>query len=83
MKAKVPAALAAVLLHEGGYSNHPSDSGGATMWALPSGVYDNYRKSQGNKPQAVKQINSAERVRSTAVADQERQASGRYGLCGL
>ncbi|MEJ1118915.1 glycoside hydrolase family 108 protein [Phyllobacterium sp. CCNWLW109] len=61
MNAKFPAALAAVLVHEGGYSNQPSDPGGATMWGVTQRVYVNYRKSQGKKPQPVKQINSAER----------------------
>ncbi|MCO4316355.1 glycoside hydrolase family 108 protein [Phyllobacterium sp. 21LDTY02-6] len=61
MKAKFSSALANVLVHEGGYSNHPKDPGGATMWGVTQRVYDNYRKSQGKKPQPVKKINAAER----------------------
>ena len=61
MKAKFSAALANVLVHEGGYSNHPKDPGGATKWGVTQRVYDNYRKSLGKKPQQVKNINAAER----------------------
>ncbi len=31
------------------------------MWGVTQRVYDNYRKSQGKKPQPVKHVNSAER----------------------
>ncbi|MBZ9653563.1 glycosyl hydrolase 108 family protein [Phyllobacterium lublinensis] len=41
MKAKFSSALANVLVHEGGYSNHPKDPGGATMWGVTQRVYDN------------------------------------------
>jgi lysozyme family protein len=34
-------ALARLLVHEGGYSNHPSDPGGPTNWGIP--IFD-YRK---------------------------------------
>jgi lysozyme family protein len=34
MKATYREALAAVLVHEGGYSNHPDDPGGATNWGI-------------------------------------------------
>ncbi|MDQ0996856.1 lysozyme family protein [Phyllobacterium ifriqiyense] len=61
MKAKFPAALAAVLVHEGGYSNHPQDPGGATMYGVTQRVYDGYRKGLGKKTQTVKNISVQER----------------------
>lgn len=61
MKATFAKAMPALLVHEGGYSNHPKDPGGATMWGVTQRVYDNYRKSKKQKPQPVKQINPAER----------------------
>ncbi|WP_431322213.1 glycosyl hydrolase 108 family protein [Rhizobium sp. YTU87027] len=39
--------LSKVLVHEGGYSNHPEDPGGATMKGVTQRVYDEYRRSIG------------------------------------
>lgn len=39
--------LSAVLKHEGGYSNHPSDPGGVTLEGIIQRVYDGYRTSKG------------------------------------
>ena len=36
--------LAAVLVHEGGYSDHPKDPGGPTMKGVTQRVYDDYRR---------------------------------------
>lgn len=54
-------ALAKVLVHEGGYINHPEDPGGATNQGITQKVYDDYRKTMGNKPQAVKLLSNTER----------------------
>lgn len=53
-------ALAAVLVHEGGYSNHPSDPGGPTMKGVIKRVYDDYRRSRGESVRDVRQITEAE-----------------------
>ncbi|TGT36209.1 glycoside hydrolase family 108 protein [Mesorhizobium sp. M8A.F.Ca.ET.165.01.1.1] len=52
--------LARVLAHEGGYSNHPADPGGATMKGVTQRVYDGYRKGKGLAPRPVKGIQTAE-----------------------
>ncbi|MGU3496336.1 glycoside hydrolase family 108 protein [Xanthobacteraceae bacterium A53D] len=41
------AALARVLVHEGGYSNHPKDPGGVTLQGVIQRVYDGYRADMG------------------------------------
>ena len=53
-------ALPKVLIHEGGYSNHPKDPGGATMKGVTQRVYDDYRKTVGQPPRPVKGISDAE-----------------------
>ncbi|MBZ9706077.1 glycoside hydrolase family 108 protein [Mesorhizobium sp. ESP7-2] len=50
------ASLAKVLVHEGGYSNHPADPGGATMKGVTQRVYDAYRKGKGLATRSVKSI---------------------------
>lgn len=40
-------ALKAVLVHEGGFSNHPADPGGVTLQGVIQRVYDSYRKGKG------------------------------------
>jgi lysozyme family protein len=54
------AALAAVLKHEGGYSNHPRDPGGSTMRGVTQRTYDDWRRGQGLSPRSVRQIENAE-----------------------
>ncbi|MGA0561683.1 glycoside hydrolase family 108 protein [Ancylobacter sp. VNQ12] len=49
-------ALKRVLVHEGGYANHPADPGGATMKGVTQRVYDSWRRRQGKAPRAVRQI---------------------------
>ncbi|WP_246677573.1 glycosyl hydrolase 108 family protein [Mesorhizobium sp. B2-3-12] len=49
-----------MLAHEGGYSNHPADPGGATMKGVTQRVYDGYRKSKGLSTRSVKGIQTAE-----------------------
>lgn len=52
--------LAKVLVHEGGYSNHPEDPGGATMKGVTQRVYDEYRRSIGVQPAPVRNISNSE-----------------------
>ena len=52
--------LKAVLIHEGGYSNHPADPGGPTMKGVIKRVYDDYRRSKGLSPRDVRQITDDE-----------------------
>lgn len=53
-------ALQKVLVHEGGYSNHKEDPGGATMKGVTQRVYDAYRKSMNMSPVPVRQISASE-----------------------
>lgn len=54
------AALALVLVHEGGYVNHPADPGGATNKGVTQAVYDAYRRGKGQPTQSVRYISTAE-----------------------
>lgn len=47
-KASYDAALACVLRHEGGYTNHPSDPGGPTNFGITIHDYRRYIKANGN-----------------------------------
>lgn len=49
-----------VLVHEGGYSNHPQDPGGATMKGVTQRVYDGYRQRKGLAKRPVKGIQKNE-----------------------
>jgi len=53
-------ALAAVLVHEGGYSNHAKDPGGATNKGITYRTYNAWRTSQGQKNQDVRNITDKE-----------------------
>lgn len=53
-------ALKRVLVYEGGYSNHPSDPGGATMKGVIQTVYDAYRDRKSEPRQSVKNLSEAE-----------------------
>lgn len=50
-----------VLVHEGGFSDHPSDPGGATNQGITQRVYDSYRMSIGKKKKSVKDMTVPER----------------------
>lgn len=52
--------LPLILMHEGGYVNHPKDPGGATNKGITQRVYDEYRKTSGQMPQSVKNISDKE-----------------------
>ncbi len=54
------AALARVLRHEGGYSNHPADPGGPTNKGIIQRVYDAYRKARGLTARSVRNLEDAE-----------------------
>jgi len=52
--------LKEVLRYEGGYTNHPSDAGGATNRGITQAVYDGFRRSRKLLPRSVKMITEAE-----------------------
>lgn len=52
--------LAKVLVHEGGFSNHPKDPGGATMKGVTQRVYDSFRRSINQDTRSVKFITDLE-----------------------
>lgn len=53
-------ALALMLAHEGGYSNHPKDPGGATNRGVTQRVYDGYRRLKGLSLRSVRHIEDGE-----------------------
>lgn len=52
--------LANTLVHEGGYANHPSDPGGATMRGVTQATYNAWRRKKGLPQRHVKQITEDE-----------------------
>jgi lysozyme family protein len=60
MKENYAAALKQVLKYEGGFSNHPSDPGGATMKGVTQAVYDDWRKTNKLPTQSVRNISDSE-----------------------
>lgn len=52
--------LARVLVHEGGYVNHPADPGGPTNKGVTQRVYDAYRKGRKLATRSVKSITGDE-----------------------
>lgn len=52
--------LKLVLAHEGGFSDHPKDPGGATMKGVIQSVYDAYRTRKGLPLRSVRLITQAE-----------------------
>lgn len=52
--------LRKVLVHEGGYVNHPKDPGGATNKGVIQRTYDAWRRSKGLPTQSVRNITDAE-----------------------
>lgn len=53
-------AMKVLAIHEGGYSNHPNDPGGATMKGVTQRTYDAYRRRIGQPKQAVRAIRDTE-----------------------
>lgn len=60
MKDNFPAALKAVLKHEGGYVNNPHDPGGATNKGITQETYNGYRLDEGLAKRDVRLINFLE-----------------------
>lgn len=50
-----------VLVHEGGYVNHPKDPGGATNQGVTQRVYDDFRKAAKKALRSVKEMLADER----------------------
>jgi len=59
-------AIEALAVHEGGWSNHPKDPGGATMKGVTQRTYDADNKRRGVPTRSVKHITDAE---VTAIYD--------------
>ena len=57
---RLKSSLDFVLKWEGGYSNHPSDPGGATMQGITQATYDAYRTGRGLPVRAVKLLTRPE-----------------------
>lgn len=53
-------ALACVLVHEGGWFNHPRDPGGPTNKGIIQRRYDQYRVAEGRPKRSVREITDAE-----------------------
>ncbi|TCK31310.1 lysozyme family protein [Ancylobacter aquaticus] len=53
-------ALKRVLVHEGGYADHPADPGGATMKGITQRVYDGWRRRHGVPARGVRLIEPGE-----------------------
>ncbi len=53
-------ALGVTLAEEGGFSDHPSDPGGATNFGVTARTYDAYRIGKGLTPQDVRLISETE-----------------------
>jgi len=49
-----------ILVHEGGYVNHPDDPGGATNMGVIQRTYDGYRRRKDKSIQSVRNITLAE-----------------------
>ncbi len=59
MKANFPILLPKVLVHEGGWADHPKDPGGATMKGITIGTYRDYKGRNVTK-QELRNIGDAE-----------------------
>lgn len=53
-------ALEYLLEEEGGWSNHPADTGGATMYGVTQATYNAFRKAAGRPQQSVRKITKEE-----------------------
>jgi lysozyme family protein len=49
-----------LLEEEGGWSNHPSDKGGATMYGVTQATYNAWRRKKKRSQQSVRSITQAE-----------------------
>ena len=53
-------ALPKILIHEGGFVNHPKDPGGATNFGITQNTYNNWLRSKGGQQRSVRQITQEE-----------------------
>lgn len=60
MRTNFETSLGYVLGHEGGFSNHWNDAGGATNHGIIQRVYDSYRRRRKLVPRSVKSITKGE-----------------------
>lgn len=60
MRDNFAASLAAVLVHEGGYVNHPKDPGGATNKGVTQSVYNDWRQRKGLDLRSVRSLEQSE-----------------------
>lgn len=60
MKNNFEIALKKVLVHEGGWSDHPRDPGGATNRGVIQRTYDAYRRNKGLPTRSVRFLETAE-----------------------
>ena len=60
MTDRFPRAFDLLKVHEGGFSDHPRDPGGATMKGVTQRTYDAYRFRQKQPPRHVRKITNAE-----------------------
>lgn len=60
MRENFPTVQQWVLVHEGGFVNHPEDPGGATNFGVTQATYDAWRDRQGLRRRSVQQIGEAE-----------------------
>lgn len=60
MKQNFEACLTETLAHEGGFSNHPKDPGGATQRGVIQRTYDAWRKNRGLPRRSVREISDTE-----------------------
>lgn len=69
-----PGILRWVLVHEGGYVNHPKDPGGATNKGVTQRVYDSWRRARNLSVQSVREIrdNEVEAIYRTQYWDAVR-----------
>lgn len=60
MQASFAHVMPKILIHEGGWANHPKDPGGATMKGVIQRVYDGYRQRKNLPLQSVAKISEVE-----------------------
>ena len=60
MSERFQRALPKILVHEGGFVNHPDDPGGATNKGITQRTYNNWLRSQGTEQRSVRQITDEE-----------------------
>jgi lysozyme family protein len=53
-------ALPLLLVHEGGFVNHPADPGGATNRGITQNTYNSWRRSKSLPPRSVREITADE-----------------------